>query len=172
MCTALTDAANSGQGHQMQSPWTKNDMGTSQEDMGQEETSMEVTDHGGCTDRSRHTKHRRHYAERLWRIIISESAFLIWKLRCERVIGHSEEEGWKHSKTAIRGRWTHMINDRLHKEMDMTHRRFGRKALKRETVLGTWNGTLSDELALPEDWTACRGVLVGINTARTERDAG
>ncbi|TFY61694.1 hypothetical protein EVJ58_g4350 [Rhodofomes roseus] len=108
---------------------------------------------------------RRPRAERLWRILVTESAFLIWKLRCERVISHSDDENWHHTEPAIRTRWTRMVNERLHLDMAMTHRRFGRKALKRSEVLGTWQGTLRDELALPDDWTALNWVLVGIEAA-------
>ncbi|KAH9911854.1 uncharacterized protein B0H18DRAFT_823024, partial [Fomitopsis serialis] len=95
---------------------------------------------------------RRKNAERLWRILVSESAFLIWKLRCERVIGHESEEDWNHSHRAIVNRWKRTIEDRLHLDMTMSHKRFGRKSLKVDSVLGTWNGVLFDELALPEDW--------------------
>ncbi|KAH9833136.1 uncharacterized protein C8Q71DRAFT_725813 [Rhodofomes roseus] len=35
-------------------------------------------------------------------------------------------------------------------------------ALKKDTVLGTWRGTLADEHALPDDWTGVNRVLVGI----------
>ncbi|KAH9844224.1 uncharacterized protein C8Q71DRAFT_678032, partial [Rhodofomes roseus] len=96
---------------------------------------------------------RRPRAERLWRILVTEAAFLIWKLRCERVIAHSDDIDWCPTKAAIRSRWIRVVNERLHLDMAMTHRRFGRKALKRNEVLGTWQNTLRDELALPEDWT-------------------
>ncbi|KAH9835736.1 uncharacterized protein C8Q71DRAFT_709054 [Rhodofomes roseus] len=110
-------------------------------------------------------KARRPCAERLWRILISESAFLIWKLRCERVIGHADEEGWCHTEAAIKARWVRVVNERLHLDMAMTHRRYGRKALNRNQVLGTWINTLHDELALPDDWTMQNWVLVGIEPA-------
>ncbi|KAH9840140.1 uncharacterized protein C8Q71DRAFT_702598 [Rhodofomes roseus] len=108
---------------------------------------------------------RRPMAERFWRILISESAYLIWCLRCEREIGHSDEPGWKHTEKEISARWTSALNKRLHLEMAMTHRRFGRQALRRETVTNTWRGTLSDEHALPDDWTSTNRVLVGIATS-------
>ncbi|KAH9829971.1 uncharacterized protein C8Q71DRAFT_685566, partial [Rhodofomes roseus] len=104
---------------------------------------------------------RRPTAERFWRILISESAYLIWCLRCERTIGHSDEPGWTHSKKEIAARWTSMLNKRLQLDMSMTHRRFGRQALRKDIVIGTWRGTLQDEYALPDDWTGTKGVLVG-----------
>ncbi|KAH9913119.1 uncharacterized protein B0H18DRAFT_888756, partial [Fomitopsis serialis] len=116
---------------------------------------------------------RRPYAERLWRILVTESAYLIWKLRCERVIGHGEDENWTHPARAIRARWVHAINERLRLDIAMTHRRFGRMALSTDLVLGTWNGTLRDESAFPDDWTQCNWVLVGIDPKdREQRDAG
>ncbi|KAH9912805.1 uncharacterized protein B0H18DRAFT_889252 [Fomitopsis serialis] len=116
---------------------------------------------------------RRRHAERFWKILISESAFLIWKLRCERVIGHADEDDWEHTGQAIRARWTRAMNERLHLDMVQTHRRFGRSAVKKDKVLGTWNGTLFDELALPEDWTTYNRVLVGIDATRLDiRDDG
>ncbi|KAH9830778.1 uncharacterized protein C8Q71DRAFT_716431 [Rhodofomes roseus] len=105
---------------------------------------------------------RRPSAERLWRILISESTYLIWCLRCERAIGHEPDPGWTHSEKEIAARWTTSLNRRLHLDMTMTHHRFGRQALKKDLVLGTWRGTIFDELALPDDWTRTDKVLVGI----------
>ncbi|KAH9831461.1 uncharacterized protein C8Q71DRAFT_679920, partial [Rhodofomes roseus] len=104
---------------------------------------------------------RRPSAERLWRILISEAAFMIWKLRCERVINHSDDEDWEHSRQEIRARWVATINRRLHLDMSMTHKRFGRQALNKDMVTNTWKGTLHDESALPDDWTGMNRVLVG-----------
>ncbi|KAH9832069.1 uncharacterized protein C8Q71DRAFT_714717 [Rhodofomes roseus] len=112
---------------------------------------------------------RRPTAERFWRILISESAYLIWCLRCERVIGHADIPEWTHTEREISARWTSMMNKRLHLDKTMTHRRFGRQALDKKMVTGTWRGTLSDEYALPDDWTNCKWVLVGITSF--QRDA-
>ncbi|KAH9911757.1 uncharacterized protein B0H18DRAFT_891836 [Fomitopsis serialis] len=100
-------------------------------------------------------------ASRLWKILLSESLYLIWKLRCERVIGHADEEGWTHSDRSVSRKWAHAMNARISQDRAMTHARFGRTALKRDQVLGTWKGTLKDEQHLPSDWTRSR-VLVGI----------
>ncbi|KAJ7923686.1 hypothetical protein B0H13DRAFT_2400978 [Mycena leptocephala] len=48
-------------------------------------------------------------ANRLFRIIVSESAFLIWKIRCERLISRNSP----HSETEIHNRWVASINNRL-----------------------------------------------------------
>jgi ribonuclease HI len=44
---------------------------------------------------------------RLYRILISESVYLIWKIRCERVIGR---DGEAHSETEIHNHWIQMTN--------------------------------------------------------------
>ncbi|KAH9928211.1 uncharacterized protein B0H18DRAFT_856695, partial [Fomitopsis serialis] len=91
-------------------------------------------------------------ATRLWRILISEATHLIWKLRCDRVIGHSEDDGWEHSVPHVRSRFVYTINSRLATDVEATRKRYGNKALKPELVLATWNAIIYDELALPEDW--------------------
>ncbi|KAH9830779.1 uncharacterized protein C8Q71DRAFT_716518 [Rhodofomes roseus] len=106
---------------------------------------------------------RRPTAERLWKILISEAVFLIWKMRCERVISHNDDRDWTHSRQETRARWLTTMNRRLHLDMSMTNKRFGRLALNNNVVLSTWRGTLVDELALPDDWTGLSRVLVGID---------
>ncbi|KAH9839780.1 uncharacterized protein C8Q71DRAFT_703029 [Rhodofomes roseus] len=108
-------------------------------------------------------KKRRLFVERLWRILISEAAYMIWCLRCERSIEHADDDNWTHSTAAIKARWECTINRRLHLDIAMTHRRFGRLALDRNLVIGTWHGTINDEIALPDDWTVIKRVLVGID---------
>ncbi|TFY54492.1 hypothetical protein EVJ58_g8829 [Rhodofomes roseus] len=108
-------------------------------------------------------KKRRPFIERMWRILISEATYLIWCLRCERTIGHALDDNWTHSRQEIRARWGRVLNSRLHLDIAMTHRRFGRSALWPNLVLSTWCGTLHDEAALPDDWTKIRRVLVGID---------
>ncbi|KZT17994.1 hypothetical protein NEOLEDRAFT_1081388, partial [Neolentinus lepideus HHB14362 ss-1] len=98
--------------------------------------------------------------DRLYRIIMSQSAFLIWKLRCERVI---QNDGAHHNTQEIRNRWTSTLNDNLKLDQAMTHTKFGKQALKRKIVLRTWSHTLINEKFLPDDWITYSGVLVGIN---------
>jgi hypothetical protein len=50
---------------------------------------------------------------RLYRILMSESAFLIWKLRCERRITKEDNPEKFHSETEIHNRWVATINSRL-----------------------------------------------------------
>ncbi|KAG1769047.1 hypothetical protein EV702DRAFT_1251637 [Suillus placidus] len=90
---------------------------------------------------------------RLFKIIVLESAHLIWKLRCERTIKFEGIREKFHSDTEIYNRWVNAINMRL---------KYGKKALKVETVLKTWSGILLNEENLPDNWVHKSGVLVGM----------
>ncbi|KAH9931415.1 uncharacterized protein B0H18DRAFT_1083451 [Fomitopsis serialis] len=96
-------------------------------------------------------------ATRLWRIMISEAAHLIWKLRCERVIGHAEEDDWEHSQPLVWNKLQYVLNSRLAQDVESVRRKYGDSAIDRRLVLATWNRTLRDEPALPEDWTTWKG---------------
>ncbi|TFY52956.1 hypothetical protein EVJ58_g9721 [Rhodofomes roseus] len=100
---------------------------------------------------------------RLWRIIIPEAAHLIWKLRCERVIGHADEDDWQHTGKAITQRWYAAMNRRLHIDLVATKTKFGHLTKNSRTVQSTWTKTIGDELGWQEDWTRVPWVLVGID---------
>lgn len=96
---------------------------------------------------------------RLHRIIVSESAHLVWKLRNERVIQEKEPA----SAREIRGRWLKAINSRLVVDAALTNNtKYSKKAIKKDLVLRTWSKVLQNEEQLPKDWTRETGVLVGI----------
>lgn len=98
--------------------------------------------------------------------MVSESAHLIWKLRCERII---QNENASFSKRDVHNRWVHAINRRLDMDCAVTHPKYESKALAADIVLQTWSRTLKDEESLPvNDWIKTSGVLVGI-TARQNR---
>jgi hypothetical protein len=103
-------------------------------------------------------------ASRLFRIIVSESAHLIWLLRNERVIQHNNQR--QPHPSEIRNRWMSAINARLQIDRRMTDRfKYKRKALDEETVRGTWRRILREEDGLPANWvtdTSVPGVLVGM----------
>lgn len=91
---------------------------------------------------------------RLYRIIITESAHLIWKTRCERQI-----EGKKRTPMGIHNRWVGTMNNRLSLNCTMTSRtRYGKKAPARRLVKDTWKGCLMDEDSLPDDLQKKMGV--------------
>jgi ribonuclease HI len=97
-------------------------------------------------------------ANRLYRILLSESAYLIWKICCERLLVRSNEEQW-HSPKEIQNCWLHAMNKRLQFDCAMTNRRFEKKALADDVVLQTWSGTLHNEHSLPDNWIQESGVL-------------
>ncbi|EPT04797.1 hypothetical protein FOMPIDRAFT_32600, partial [Fomitopsis schrenkii] len=90
--------------------------------------------------------------DRLWRILVTEATFLIWKLRCERVISHSEEDGWTHTKTEIRNRWMAAVTKRMRDDVASTHWRHGTLAVKKTKVMNTWHAVLENSDKLPKDW--------------------
>lgn len=100
---------------------------------------------------------------RLWRILVSESAHLIWRLRCERVIGHCDEPGWQHTATSVAARWAAAVDTRLRRDIEGTRRKYGRLALKKSLVVSTWEGLLTADSNLSKDWAKARKVLVGID---------
>ncbi|KAF8223809.1 hypothetical protein L208DRAFT_1515877 [Tricholoma matsutake] len=98
-------------------------------------------------------------AEHLWRILISESAHLIWKIHCdERVI---RNENNLFTPKEVRNQWYKMMDDHLKIDCRMTSPRFGKKSLKSKTITNTWKGTLKNKEDLPSNWTEVSGVLVG-----------
>lgn len=100
---------------------------------------------------------------RLFNILGLVSAHLIWKLRCERTIKYKGNQEKFHSETEIYNRWLHAINTRLKFDRLLTDsKRYGKKALKVETVLKTWSGLLLHEENLPDNWVHNAGVLVGM----------
>ncbi|KAE9386640.1 hypothetical protein BT96DRAFT_948981 [Gymnopus androsaceus JB14] len=97
---------------------------------------------------------------RFYRMLISESARLIWLIRNNWVINEQAQEL---SETEIRNKWISVMNKQLTLDQDMTHHRFEKKALSKSLVLKTWAKVLLNENELNEDWTSqgCK-VLVGI----------
>ena len=83
---------------------------------------------------------------RLYRILMTESAHLIWKLRCERVIREESPP----STTEVRKRWKYAITARADLDKKMTNPRYGKKALDESLVENTWVSLLQDENKLPD----------------------
>ncbi|KAJ6485452.1 hypothetical protein C8R47DRAFT_980195 [Mycena vitilis] len=96
---------------------------------------------------------------RFYRILISESAHLIWRLRNERRIQAKDEA----SEREIFQRWQSALNIRLALDCQMTNKtRYEKKALPKSLVLKTWSGVIQHEDTLPDDWTGEPQVLVGV----------
>ncbi|KAJ6571484.1 hypothetical protein B0H19DRAFT_937691 [Mycena capillaripes] len=114
-------------------------------------------------------KHQSIADSRFFLILITESAHLIWKLRCECVVGRESEE--PASKNEVRNRWIFAMNERLKFDRDLTDRlRHGAQySIAPSLVLDTWRGVLEDEEILPNDWLRGPEVLVGIAPNRSKR---
>ncbi|KAL1670929.1 hypothetical protein EV122DRAFT_227326 [Schizophyllum commune] len=98
--------------------------------------------------------------DRLWTILIGDSAHLIWKLRCERVI---KREGAPFSEAEVKRRWRATLEQRLDMDRRLTStRRYGGQALSGYLVEATWTPVLRDRESLPTKWATDIGVLVGI----------
>ncbi|KAJ7142254.1 hypothetical protein C8R44DRAFT_865616 [Mycena epipterygia] len=97
---------------------------------------------------------------RLYRILISESVFVIWKLRNESVI---KKQGETLADNLIRNKWLHAINLRLQFDCVLTnHAKYGKQnSISQSLVLQTWRSTLMNEEELPENWIREPRVLVG-----------
>ncbi|KAF8960924.1 hypothetical protein BDZ97DRAFT_1615995, partial [Flammula alnicola] len=99
---------------------------------------------------------------RLYTIIISESLYLIWLIRCEWKIESDGDVNKIAHKNEITSRWRHRINRRLKIDQAMaTKTAYKWKKITKSLVMRTWKGTLQNEELLPEDWTRVSGVLVG-----------
>ena len=104
---------------------------------------------------------------RLFQVLVSESTFLIWKIRCERRFQRRDDAEMFHSRQEVHNRWVAAINKRLIQDCLSTNkRRYGRKATGMHIVSQTWRGVLHDQRNLPEDWIQQAGVLVGIRPLR------
>ncbi|KAE9384930.1 hypothetical protein BT96DRAFT_769711, partial [Gymnopus androsaceus JB14] len=98
--------------------------------------------------------------KRLYKILITESAHLIWKLRCEAVIDR-ENEDIPDKETY--NRLCQVLNQRLARDQSLTYKpRWKKSALTKKKVLQTWNPIIKDPQKLPSDWIDEAGVLVGI----------
>ncbi|XP_006463112.1 hypothetical protein AGABI2DRAFT_51550, partial [Agaricus bisporus var. bisporus H97] len=84
---------------------------------------------------------------RLYHILISECAYLIWNLRCERVIQHGDSsDQWNHTDTQIKNRLSHRLNTRFRLDCILTNsRKFNRKAIRESLVTATWSGILTND---------------------------
>ncbi|KAJ7671504.1 RnaseH-domain-containing protein [Mycena polygramma] len=96
---------------------------------------------------------------RLYKILVTESAHLIWRIRNERRI---QQKG-PAPIAEIRNRWLKTMNNRLAIDCAMTDTlKYGKKALKMPMVKKTWKKVLKDEHSLVKDWPKTVGVLVGV----------
>ncbi|KAJ7806638.1 hypothetical protein B0H14DRAFT_3767615 [Mycena olivaceomarginata] len=106
-------------------------------------------------------------ANQLFRVLISETAHLIWKLRCLRVIERGSDPAKYFSEAEIHNRWLACINARLRSDIILTDRnKFGNRALNFKEVLNTWKGVIVDAQNLPVTKIGQSRVLVDIAPLR------
>ncbi|EIW59212.1 uncharacterized protein TRAVEDRAFT_82922, partial [Trametes versicolor FP-101664 SS1] len=92
-------------------------------------------------------------ATRLARLLISETAHLIWVLRCERVIGERPPLQRGAEEDYVENRWMKAVAGRLAMDCALTRVRLATgSALKPAVVEATWTGLLLNEGALAPDW--------------------
>jgi len=90
--------------------------------------------------------------ERLYRILISGTAHMVWKLHCERRIEH-QDIAEQTSAKEIAHRWHYKINARFKVDRALTHVHLhGACAIAKELVLNTWRGTILNNSDNTEDW--------------------
>ena len=96
----------------------------------------------------------------MYRIIISETAYLIWKIRNERRIRDSDGEERVGIERETETRWK--MNKRLTNDRFLTNStRFGKRALNEGLIKRTWTGCLDNEEALPQGWYKTKGGFSG-----------
>ena len=66
------------------------------------------------------------------------SPYLIWMIRCERVI---RDESCEISDVEVSGRWHKLMKDRAEMDVEMTDYRLGKKAIPKKLVRETWAKT-------------------------------
>ncbi|KAI0669898.1 RnaseH-domain-containing protein [Trametes maxima] len=102
---------------------------------------------------------------RLTRICVAETAYLLWVMRCERVIGGRSGER-AHKEEETRNRWRDVINRRAQMDRSMTKSKIaGNWTLAERKVEETWRALLEKNGTLKRNITDIPGVLVGIPPA-------
>ncbi|KAI0089041.1 hypothetical protein BDY19DRAFT_889612, partial [Irpex rosettiformis] len=102
------------------------------------------------------------HQSRLQQIIITESAYLIWKIRCERVIEKGTDQGNWHSEREISERWRAMLRRRMSFDFAMTHPKLPKsKRLDPALVKETWSNVRMNLSAINPRVFHSPGVLVG-----------
>lgn len=100
---------------------------------------------------------------RLYQILISETAYLIWTMRCTRVIEHDNDQTKWPSRINIKRQLERKLNLRLKMDCLQTNEiKYKKKAICSRKVKATWSGTIVNEKNLQLDWVMFPGVLVGI----------
>ncbi|KAJ7050229.1 hypothetical protein C8F01DRAFT_1001088 [Mycena amicta] len=95
---------------------------------------------------------------RLFRILVSESAHLIWRLRLEHRIQRDGKD--PATEAEIHNRWRRQISLRIELDQQLTNtNKWRKKAISKKLVRDTWQRVIENEDTLPADWTNPAGEL-------------
>ena len=104
---------------------------------------------------------------RLYRILMTESAHLIWVLRCERRIGGGDNPWACHTEQAVMNKWYRKINERLQVDCLLTNSfLYERRALDTKKVYYTWAKCSTNTEDTHREWCRNPGFLVGMTPRR------
>lgn len=112
-----------------------------------------------CTSFVAENGERQTEKEKLWMTLCSESTYLVWKLRCERVI---RNEGAQFTPQEVKQRWYATINRRLTLDRTVARVSKRKRTKKISEVQNVWSPVLANVNALPMNWVVNSEVLVGI----------
>lgn len=99
---------------------------------------------------------------RLFRILITETAHVIWVLWCERRVTNGDDPEYQHPESAIRNRWYRRINERMQVDCLLTNTLlYNRKALGTKKVYTTWANCSTSTETFHRKWCRLPGFLVG-----------
>ncbi|KAF8329330.1 uncharacterized protein EI90DRAFT_2923936, partial [Cantharellus anzutake] len=97
---------------------------------------------------------------RLFRIVVLECAWQVWKARCCRVMNPNRPLT---TLKEVTNTFQAGLNEKLQQDiMSTCCKRFSHKALPAKLVLHTWSGNLQEEERFPDSWLHSSRVLVGI----------
>ena len=99
---------------------------------------------------------------RLYRILITESAHLIWVLRCERRMANEDDPRDYHTTRTVKNQWHKKIEERMQIDCLITNKElYESKVLRTKKVYDTWARCSTNEEVLHREWCKKPGVLVG-----------
>ncbi|TFK83415.1 hypothetical protein K466DRAFT_498518, partial [Polyporus arcularius HHB13444] len=107
-------------------------------------------------------------ANRLYRIILTESAYLIWTLRCERVIQLENDPARWRSPNAVAQIWFACVAKRMNVDWMLTRVKTSSRKSVLETVSNTWEWCGGSEGLSKLKSDVRKGVLVGILPAEND----
>lgn len=99
--------------------------------------------------------------EARWTILAVETAYMIWKLRCERTI---QQGGTRFTVNEVTHRWRANMEGRMQMDRRLAARGKRGSTLQQHEVESIWKPLLASPEELPRDWVRDVGVLVGIRT--------